>query len=60
MKIEQKVKQHDELIAELIKMQQDGNKRLRIMENVQAVAIPVCLILGAAGLLALIRAFAIF
>jgi len=60
MKLEDKVRQHDELMGELIQMHQDSSKRLRIMENVQAVAIPVLLILGISGLAAFLKAFGIF
>ncbi|MEQ9468499.1 MAG: hypothetical protein RLN88_13890 [Ekhidna sp.] len=60
MKMEDKVRQHDELMGELIQMHQDSSKRLRIMENVQAIAIPVLLILGISGLAAFLKAFGIF
>ncbi|MBC6426091.1 MAG: hypothetical protein GDA51_06415 [Ekhidna sp.] len=60
MKTEQKVRQHDELIAELIQLRQEGSKRLRIMENVQVIVIPVYGILGAAGLFAFLKVFGVF
>ncbi len=50
MKIEQKVRQHDELIAELIQLHQESGRRLRIMENVQAIVVPVYALLGVGGL----------
>ncbi len=51
---------HDELIAELIQLSQESNRRLKIMENVQAVVIPVYAILGVAGLLGLLKAMGVF
>ncbi len=60
MKTEEKVRQHDELIAELIQLNQDSTRRLKIMENVQAVVIPVYSILGFAGLVGLLKVFGLF
>jgi len=45
MRLEDKVKQHDGLMGELIQMHQDSSKRLRIMENIQSFAIPVFLVM---------------
>ena len=60
MKLGEKVKQHDELMGELIQMHQESSKRLRIMENVQAFAIPVLLVLGLSGLAAFLKVFGLF
>lgn len=51
--------QHDEVIAELIQLHQESSRRLTIMENVQAIVLPVYSILGAAGLIALLKAFGV-
>jgi hypothetical protein len=53
-------KQHDELIGELIQLNQESSRRLKIMENVQAIVIPVYAILGLSGLAALLKAFGLF
>ena len=60
MKIEEKVRQHDELIGELIQLHQDSSRRLRIMENIQSIVIPVYAVLGIAGLVALLKALEVF
>lgn len=60
MKIEQKVKQHEELISELIHLHEESSRRLKIMENVQAIVIPVYAILGLSGLAALLKVFGVF
>ncbi len=60
MKIDEKVRQHDELIAELTQLNHDSNRRLKIMENVQVVVLPVYAILGTAGLVGLLKAFVVF
>lgn len=57
MKLEEKVRQHDELIGEIIHLQQESSRRLKIMENIQAIVIPVYLILGLAGMAALLKVF---
>lgn len=60
MKTEDKVKQHDELIGELISLHQESSRRLRIMENIQAIVIPVFTILGLSGLAALLKVLGVF
>lgn len=60
MKFEDKVKQHDELIGELTHLHQESSKRLRIMENIQAIVIPVYAILGLSGLTALLKVLGVF
>ncbi|MEQ8713610.1 MAG: hypothetical protein RIC80_11375 [Cyclobacteriaceae bacterium] len=60
MKIEDKVRQHDELIGELIALHQESSRRLKIMENIQAIVIPVYTILGLGGVAALLKVFGIF
>lgn len=60
MKIEDKVRQHDELIGELIALHQESSRRLKIMENIQAIVIPVYTILGLSGIVALLKVFGIF
>ena len=53
MKIEEKVKQHEELLAELIHLNEEGSRRLRIMENIQVVFIPTMVVLVAVALVGL-------
>ena len=60
MKLEDKVKQHDELIGEIISLHQESTRRLKIMENIQAIAIPVFIILGLSGLFAFLKVFGMF
>jgi len=57
--LENKVREHYELISELISLQQESSRRLRIMENVQAIIIPVYAILGLSGLAALLKIFGV-
>ena len=60
MKAEDKGKQHDELIGALIELHQESSRRLKIMENIQAVVVPVYATLGLSGLAALLKAFGVF
>lgn len=60
MKIEEKVKQHDELISELMHLVDSSHKRLAIMERIQAITIPVLIITGFAGIAALFKVFGVF
>ncbi|MEM0939696.1 MAG: hypothetical protein AAF600_15745 [Bacteroidota bacterium] len=60
MKAEEKVKQHDKLIGELISLHHESSRRLKIMKNIQAVVIPVYAILGLSGLAALFKVFGVF
>ena len=53
MKIEEKVKQHEELLAELIHLNEEGSRRLKIMENIQVVFIPTMVVLVAVALIGL-------
>jgi len=60
MNLDDKVKQHDELIGKLIQLHQESSRRLKIMENVQAIVIPVYAILGLSGLAALLKIFGVY
>ncbi|HCX21083.1 MAG: hypothetical protein CMB80_20195 [Flammeovirgaceae bacterium] len=53
MKIEEKVRQHEELLAELIHLNEEGSRRLKIMENIQVVFIPTMVVLVATALVGL-------
>lgn len=59
MKAEDEVKQHDELIGELIELHQESSRRLKIMENIQAIVVPVYALLGLSSLAALLKVFGI-
>ena len=60
MRIDEKVKQHDELIGVLIQLHQESSRRLKIMENVQAFLIPLLIMLGIAGLASFLKIFGVF
>jgi len=60
MRIEDKVKQHDELISELMRMVDVSSRRLSIMERVQSIVIPVLVITGFSGVMALLKVFGAF
>ena len=47
------MKPHEELLAELIHLNEEGSRRLRIMENIQVVFIPTMVILMAVSLVGL-------
>lgn len=53
MKLEQKVKQHDELLAELIHLNEESSRRLKVMENIQSIFIPAMIILVTAAIIGL-------
>ena len=60
------LKQHDELLVELVRNTDElkrsnsfMEKRLHIMETIQAIFIPVMTILGLSGLAALLKVFAL-
>lgn len=53
MKIEQKVRQYEELLAELIHLNEEGSRRLKIMENIQTIFIPTMIILVTVALVGL-------
>ncbi len=60
MKIETKLKQHEKLLAELIQLNETSSRRLRIMEKIQAIVIPVYLIFGVGSVLAFLKIFGFF
>ena len=52
--------QHDELLSELIHINDLSQRRLKLMETIQAISIPALIITGAAGITALLKVFEIF
>jgi len=60
VELEESLNQHDELIKGIIQLRHESSRRLKVMENIQAIVIPVYAILGLSGLATLLKVMGVF